>query len=82
MVDPTALLADALAQIDAAADLTALEDVRIATVGRNAPLPLALRDVGTLPPEQRGEAGKNHNIARQQIEARLADASRREPASR
>jgi phenylalanyl-tRNA synthetase alpha chain len=73
MVDPAALLADALAQIDAAADLTALEDVRIATVGRNAPLPLALRDVGTLPPEQRGEAGKNLNIARQQIEARLAE---------
>jgi phenylalanyl-tRNA synthetase alpha chain len=73
MVDSAALLADALAQIDAAADLTALEDVRIATVGRNAPLPLALRDVGTLPPEQRGEAGKNLNIARQQIEARLAE---------
>ncbi|MGI9116629.1 MAG: phenylalanine--tRNA ligase subunit alpha [Gaiellales bacterium] len=73
MVDPDALLADALAQIDAAADLSALEDVRIATVGRNAPLPLALRDVGSLPPEQRGEAGKNLNIARQQIEARLAE---------
>jgi phenylalanyl-tRNA synthetase alpha chain len=73
MVDPAALLADALAQIDAAADLTRLEDVRIATVGRNAPLPLALRDVGSLPPEERGEAGKNLNIARQQIEARLAE---------
>ena len=73
MVDPAALLADALAQIDAAADLATLEEVRIATVGRNAPLPLALRDVGSLPPEQRGEAGKNLNIARQQLEKRLAE---------
>ena len=73
MVDIDALLADALAQIDAAADLATLEEVRIATVGRNAPLPLALRDVGSLPPEQRGEAGKRLNIARQQIEARLTE---------
>ena len=41
MVDIDALLADAIAQIDAAADLATLEEVRIATVGRNAPLPLA-----------------------------------------
>jgi phenylalanyl-tRNA synthetase alpha chain len=73
MVDPAALLAEAFAQIDAAGDLATLEEVRIATVGRSAPLPLALRDVGSLPPEQRGEAGKNLNIARQQLEARLAE---------
>jgi phenylalanyl-tRNA synthetase alpha chain len=73
MVDPAALIDDALTQINAAADLVALEEVRIATVGRNAPLPLALRDVGTLPPEERGEAGKRLNIARQQIEARLTE---------
>jgi len=73
MVDPDTLLADALAQVDAAPDLKALEDVRIATVGRNAPLPLALRDVGTLPPEERGQAGKRLNEVRQAIEARLAE---------
>ena len=73
MVDPDTLLAEALAQVDATPDLASLEDVRIATVGRNAPLPLALRDVGTLPPEERGEAGKRLNIARQQIEARLTE---------
>ncbi len=55
MVDPDAILAAALQQIDGAADLATLEDVRIATVGRSAPLPLALRAVGELPPEQRGE---------------------------
>ncbi len=73
MVDPAVLLADALAQIAGAQDLVTLEEVRISTVGRNAPLPLALRDVGSLPPEQRGQAGKDLNVARQQIEARLAE---------
>lgn len=73
MVNVELLLAEAIAQVDAAPDLAVLGEVRITVVGRNAPLPLALRDVGSLPPEERGEAGKNLNIARQQIEARLAE---------
>ncbi len=73
MVDPDAILVAALEQIDGATDLTTLEDVRIATVGRSAPLPLALRAVGELPPEQRGEAGKRLNQVRQQLEARLME---------
>ncbi len=73
MVDPDAILAAALLQIDGATDLATLEDVRIATVGRSAPLPLALRAVGELPPEQRGEAGKRLNQVRQQLEARLTE---------
>ncbi len=73
MVDPDAILAAALGQIDGATDLVTLEDVRIATVGRSAPLPLALRVVGELPPEQRGEAGKRLNQVRQQLEVRLAE---------
>ncbi len=73
MVDPDAILAAALEQIDGATDLATLEDVRIATVGRSAPLPLALRAVGELPPEERGEAGKRLNQVRQQLEARLTE---------
>ncbi len=73
MVDPDAILAAALQQIDGATDLATLEDVRIATVGRSAPLPLALRAVGELPPEHRGEAGKRLNQVRQQLEARLME---------
>ncbi len=73
MVDPDAILSAALQQIDGATDLATLEDVRIATVGRSAPLPLALRAVGELPPEQRGEAGKRLNQVRQQLEARLTE---------
>ncbi len=73
MIDPDAILAAALEQIHGATDLATLEDVRIATVGRSAPLPLALRAVGELPPEQRGEAGKRLNQVRQQLEARLTE---------
>jgi len=73
MIDSDALLADALALIAAASDREALEAVRIASVGRHAPLPLALRAVGELPPEQRGEAGKRLNQVRQAVEARLAE---------
>ena len=73
MVDADALLSEAVKLINAASNLKALEEVRIATVGRNAPLPLALRDVGSLPPEERGPAGKRLNEVRQAIEARLAE---------
>jgi phenylalanyl-tRNA synthetase alpha chain len=73
MLDIDATVSDAFREIDSAADLKNLDVIRIATVGRNAPLPLALRDVGKLPAAERGEAGKNLNIARQQIEARLAE---------
>ena len=73
MFEPAALLSDAFRLIDTAETCAELDQVRVATVGRNAPLPLALRDVGGLPPEERGEVGKNLNIARQQIEARLAE---------
>ena len=73
MLDIDALLANGLAAIDAASGVDELEAARIAVVGRNAPLPLALRDVGSLPPDERGEAGKRLNEARQQLEARIAE---------
>ncbi len=67
--DYDALRTDALARIDAAASLDALEEIRVETVGRSAPIPLALRDVGSLPPEERGPAGKRLNEIRQELEA-------------
>jgi phenylalanyl-tRNA synthetase alpha chain len=73
MNDPEELLAEATARISAALDLQSLEEVRIAVVGRNAPLPLALRAVGELPPQDRGEAGKRLNDVRHEIEARLSE---------
>ena len=71
-MDIDKLLADAIGRIDAAYDVDALEAVRIATIGRSAPLPLALRDVANLPADERATAGRRLNDARQQIEQRLA----------
>lgn len=72
VIDAEAILASAIEQAGAASNIEELELVRVATVGRNAPLPLALRDVGALPPEQRGEVGRRLNRARQQVEELLA----------
>ena len=44
-------------------------------VGRSAPLVLALRSVGSLPPEERGPTGQRLNAARRELEA-LADERR------
>jgi phenylalanyl-tRNA synthetase alpha chain len=71
VVDPGELLRQGLARIADATDLAALEEARIAIVGRSAPIPLALRDVGALPPDQRGEAGRRLNEARRELEASL-----------
>src|ERR1700710_811607 len=49
----------------AAAPATAdLEEVRVRFLGRKAELPNLLRDVGKLPPEERGPVGKGANQAR------------------
>jgi phenylalanyl-tRNA synthetase alpha chain len=47
----------------------ALEELRVRYLGRKAELPRLLRDVATLPPEQRAAVGKAANQARQALEA-------------
>jgi phenylalanyl-tRNA synthetase alpha chain len=56
-----------------AADLAALAAVRPAHVGDRAPVPLARRELGALPPAARADAGKRVNAARQAIDAAYAD---------
>jgi phenylalanyl-tRNA synthetase alpha chain len=75
MDDLEALVADAEARVAAAADPDALEAVRIELVGRKAPLVLALRELGSLPPEERRARGAELNRARQAIEAAIDDRS-------
>jgi phenylalanyl-tRNA synthetase alpha chain len=70
-MDPEALQRDGLAAIAAAADTAALEQVRIELLGRKAPLVAALREVGSLPAEERGPRGKVLNEVRQALEAAL-----------
>src|SRR4051794_25933948 len=57
------------AAIAAAGGTAALEDARIAHLGRKAELPNLLRAVAQLPPEDRGAVGRAANEARRALEA-------------
>src|ERR1700730_16478951 len=59
---------EAESAIEAAKTTQVLEEVRIQFLGRKAELPNLLRTVATLPPEQRGPAGKAANEARHALE--------------
>jgi phenylalanyl-tRNA synthetase alpha chain len=71
-MEPDTVLSEGLAAIAAAGDTAELEQARIALLGRKAPLVLALRELGELPPDQRGARGKVLNEVRQALEAALA----------
>jgi len=72
-----ALRAEGEAAVAAASSTTDLEEVRVRFLGRKAELPNLLRDVGKLPPEERGPVGKGANQARvalqQAVDARQAE---------
>jgi phenylalanyl-tRNA synthetase alpha chain len=72
-----ALRAGGEAAIAAAGDTAALEELRIAYLGRKAELPQLLRGVAELPGDQRAAVGSSANAARQTltalIEAREAE---------
>ncbi len=57
--------------IAAATDTAALEDVRIQYLGRKAELPNLLRNVASLPAEERSATGKAANEARKALEAAI-----------
>jgi phenylalanyl-tRNA synthetase alpha chain len=66
------LRVQAEAEIAAAGDADALEQLRVRHLGRKAELPQMLRGVAQLPPEQRGAVGQAANQARQALEALIA----------
>ena len=63
------LRAEGEAAVAAAASTSDLEEIRVRFLGRKAELPNLLRDVGKLPPEERGPVGKGANQARQALQA-------------
>src|SRR3954469_20095551 len=65
----SALRAEGEAAVAAAPSTAELEDVRVRFLGRKAELPNLLRDVGKLPPEERGAVGRAANEARRALEA-------------
>src|SRR4051812_20291000 len=64
-----ALRAEGEAAVAAAASTADLEAVRGRFLGRKAEPPNLLRDVGKLPPQERGPVGKGANVARQALQA-------------
>jgi phenylalanyl-tRNA synthetase alpha chain len=67
------LKASALAELRAAADLAALEQARVAYLGSNGKFTALLKQLGSLPKEEKPAAGKTINTAKVELEAALAE---------
>lgn len=67
----------ALEQIDKAADLSALNDVRVATLGKKGELTAVLKSMKDVKPEERPMVGQLVNDTRNAIEAKLGEARER-----
>jgi phenylalanyl-tRNA synthetase alpha chain len=65
------LTAKAASEIDAAEDLSALDAVRVAYLGKKGEITAQLKSLGQLPPEERSSAGQAINQAKQDVQARL-----------
>jgi len=65
------------AAIGGAESSAALEELRVAYLGRKAELTTILRGIAELPPEERGAVGGAANKARKQLEALLEEAAAR-----
>ena len=71
MADLAQLRTEAESAVGAAGSAAELEELRVRYLGRKSELTQALRSIGELPPEQRGEVGKQANEVRQALEALL-----------
>jgi phenylalanyl-tRNA synthetase alpha chain len=71
-----ALGSEAREAIANASTSESLEQLRIRFLGRKAELPMLLRDVGTLPAQQRARVGEAANEARREISALIEARSR------
>ncbi len=66
-----ALTREAEAAVDGAEDLSALDQVRVAYLGKKGKLTALLKGLGKLPAEQRPEAGAAINAAKERVSERL-----------
>ncbi|MGA8204485.1 MAG: phenylalanine--tRNA ligase subunit alpha, partial [Woeseiaceae bacterium] len=65
------LVETATAEIDAAADLAALDGVRVAWLGKKGKVTALLKSLGELPADERPAAGQAINHAKQDLMDRL-----------
>ena len=71
MKDLESLVARTLADIGTSADLAALDDVRVAALGRKGSVTELLKGLGSLPASERKSAGASINQAKERIAAAL-----------
>jgi phenylalanyl-tRNA synthetase alpha chain len=72
MSDTASLEADLLAQVDAAADLAALEAVRVAALGKTGSVSQLLKSLGAMSPEERKARGPEFNALRDRVQSAIA----------
>ena len=63
---------DIMGRVAAAGDLAALDEVRVAALGRKGSVTDLVKQLGGLPPEQRREAGQAFNALKQEVESALS----------
>ena len=71
MQDVTELISTAQAAVASSADLVSLDKVRVHYLGKSGVLTDLLKQLGSLPAEQRREAGQVINTAKQSVQAAL-----------
>ena len=64
---------DIMGRIAGAGDLAALDEVRVAAMGKKGSVTELVKQLGGLPPEQRREAGQAFNALKQEVEAALGE---------
>ena len=62
-------------QLEAAADLKTLEELRVALLGKKGELTAILKSMGKLSPEERPAMGQLVNQVRAEIEGKLEDGT-------
>lgn len=70
---PEGLLDEALGLVTHANDVRTLDDVRVRFLGKKGALTDQLKQLGSLPPEQRREAGQAVNRCKQQLEKAIGE---------
>lgn len=71
--DLNGLQKQVLSEIESAADLSALEEIRVAVLGKSGSLTGYLRNMGNVAKEERAEVGKAVNAARVAVETALSN---------
>jgi phenylalanyl-tRNA synthetase alpha chain len=65
---------EALERISKADSLDSLKELQVQLLGNKSPIKAILKELGTLPPEERKAAGARANQVRQQVESKLQEA--------